>query len=92
MRENMTERFEDLLGDAGLNQDMRPGTLLRSRVVDIDLKKGFVTVDAGLKSEARIPVEQFYDNEGQLSLQKDDWVEVVLEMLEDGFGVTRLSR
>merc|ERR1711916_168363 len=60
--------------------------------VVIDVDKDWVTVHAGLKSEGVIPSSQFLDNNGELTLNVGDEVQVALEAVEDGFGETRLSR
>ncbi|MDX1655933.1 MAG: 30S ribosomal protein S1, partial [Candidatus Competibacteraceae bacterium] len=39
-----------------------------------------------------IPIEQFYNEDGELEVQVGDEVEVALDAVEDGFGETRLSR
>ncbi|WP_017255531.1 30S ribosomal protein S1, partial [Pseudomonas tolaasii] len=51
-----------------------------------------VTVHAGLKSEALIPLEQFYNDAGDLTINVGDEVHVALDSVEDGFGETKLSR
>jgi small subunit ribosomal protein S1 len=84
--ENFAELFQESLQKA----DLRPGAVIKATVVRID--KDNVTVNAGLKSEGIIPVSEFLNAEGQLELQEGDEVDVVVEILEDGFGETRLSR
>jgi small subunit ribosomal protein S1 len=51
-----------------------------------------VVINAGLKSEGVIPIEQFKNAQGELEVALGDEVEVALEAIEDGFGETRLSR
>src|SRR5690606_34780098 len=51
-----------------------------------------VIVNAGLKSEGVIPIEQFFNEDGELEIHVGDEVEVALDSVEDGFGETRLSR
>ena len=51
-----------------------------------------VIVNAGLKSEAVIPCDQFKDDQGVVEVEIGDIVEVALDAVEDGFGETRLSR
>ena len=87
---NMTESFAQLFEES-LNQlDTRSGNMIRGTVVAID--KDVVLVDAGLKSESAIPVEQFKNAQGELEVQVGDVVDVVLDSIEDGFGETILSR
>ena len=86
----MSESFAELL-EQSLNQSqLRPGALLTAQIVDI--RSDVVIVNAGLKSEGVIPIEQFQNESGQVSIKVGDEVEVALDAVEDGFGETRLSR
>ena len=58
----------------------------------VDIGKDAVIVNAGLKSEGMIPIEQFRTDNGELEVEIGDEVEVALDALEDGYGETRLSR
>ena len=70
----MTESFAQLFEES-LNQlDTRSGNMIRGTVVAID--KDVVLVDAGLKSESAIPVEQFKNAQGELEVQVGDVVEI----------------
>lgn len=64
--------------------------MVKGTIVKID--NGFVVVDAGLKSESTIPVEQFLNPQGELEVQIGDVVDVALESVESGDGETILSR
>ena len=86
----MSENFAELFEESLKTVEMKPGSIVTGVVIDID--KDWVTVHAGLKSEGVIPVSQFLDENGELSLQAGDEVQVALESVEDGFGATRLSR
>jgi len=86
----MSESFADLFEESLLSVDMVPGSIVTGVVIDID--KTWVTVHAGLKSEGVIPVEQFFNDAGELTLAIGDEVQVALETVEDGFGETKLSR
>ncbi|EXJ12846.1 MULTISPECIES: 30S ribosomal protein S1 [Nitrincola] len=86
----MSESFADLFEESLLSLDMTPGTLVMGEVVDID--SDWVTVNAGLKSEAIIPRSQFLNDNNELEIKIGDTVKVALEAVEDGFGETRLSR
>lgn len=68
---------------------MVPGAIISATVERIEDK--YVVVDAGLKSESYISIDQFYDESGKLEINVGDEVKVALELLEDGFGSTRLS-
>jgi len=69
---------------------MRPGTIVSATVVDVN--QDTVIVNAGLKSEGLIPIEQFYDEKGDLEVSVGDTIDVALDTVEDGYGETRLSR
>ena len=86
----MSESFADLFEESLRNVDMTPGTLVMGEVVDID--SDWVTVNAGLKSEAVIPRSQFLNDANELEIKIGDSVKVSLEAVEDGFGETKLSR
>ncbi|ELX8381043.1 30S ribosomal protein S1 [Providencia vermicola] len=86
----MTESFAQLFEESLQNIETRPGSIVRGTVVAID--KDVVLVDAGLKSESAIPVEQFKNAQGELEIQVGDEIDVALDAVEDGFGETILSR
>lgn len=90
MKQNMGESFEQLFEQSLTQTPMLPGAIIDATVERIEGKH--VVVDAGLKSESYIPIEQFYDESGKLEVKSGDQVKVALEVLEDGFGSTRLSR
>ena len=86
----MSESFAELFEESLANIQMTPGTLVMGEVIDID--SDWVTVNAGLKSEAVIPRAQFLNDANELEIQVGDTVKVALEAVEDGFGETLLSR
>ncbi len=86
----MTESFAELFEQSLLETQMAPGSIVKGVIMDI--QGDFVIVNAGLKSEGVIPVDQFFDESGKLEIQVGDEVDVALDSLEDGFGETRLSR
>jgi small subunit ribosomal protein S1 len=86
----MSESFAELFEQSLANKQMQPGSIVEGLVVEI--RQDAVVVNAGLKSEGLIPLEQFYNDEGVLDVKVGDRVEVALDALEDGFGETRLSR
>jgi small subunit ribosomal protein S1 len=86
----MTENFADLFEESLLQLETRPGAIVKGTVVSID--KDIVLVDAGLKSESAIPVDQFRAADGSLEIAVGDTVDVALDAIEDGFGETILSR
>ena len=86
----LEESFAAMLEESLAGQQMRPGSLLTGRVVDVG--PDVVMVSSGLKSDSAIPSSQFRDETGALTVAVGDEVEVALDAVEDGFGETRLSR
>ncbi|MFN7835018.1 MAG: 30S ribosomal protein S1 [Burkholderiaceae bacterium] len=85
-----TESFAALFEESLSKQEMRTGEVITAEVVRID--HNHVVVNAGLKSESFIPIEEFKTDRGELEVQAGDFVSVAIESLEDGYGETRLSR
>jgi len=86
----MSESFAELFEQSQIENKMRPGTIVSGTVVDV--RTDIVIVNAGLKSEGLIPIEQFFDEKGELEIEVGDEVDVALDSIEDGYGETRLSR
>ena len=86
----MSESFEQLFEESYQTVEMEPGSIITGTVVDID--DDFVTVNVGLKSEGVIPRSQFAKPEGEFDLNLGDLVKVAMEVIDDGFGETRVSR
>jgi small subunit ribosomal protein S1 len=84
------ESFAQLFEESLARQEMRQGEVITAEVVLID--HNFVVVNAGLKSESYVPLEEFLNDQGELEVAVGDFVQVAIEMLEDGYGATRLSR
>jgi small subunit ribosomal protein S1 len=86
----MTQSFAEMFEESLANQELRRGAVVTGTVVAI--QPDSVIVNAGLKSEGVIPIEEFKNASGEVEVQVGDEVEVSLEAIEDGFGETRLSR
>ena len=86
----MTESFAELFEQSIDESKLRPGAIVFGRVVEI--RDDVVVVNAGLKSEGIVPIQQFMSHDGTLEVEVGDEVEVSLDAVEDGFGETRLSR
>src|ERR1051325_5244544 len=84
------ESFAALFEESLNRKEMRVGEVITAEVVNVD--DNFVVVNAGLKSESGIPVDEFRNDAGQVEVKVGDFVSVSIEALEDGFGATRLSR
>ena len=84
------ESFAAMFAESVARQEMRAGEVITAEVIRID--QNHVVVNAGLKSESFIPVEEFMNDQGQLDVKEGDFISVAIEALEDGRGETRLSR
>jgi small subunit ribosomal protein S1 len=86
----MSSSFAELFEESLKTVEMNSGSIINGVITDID--KDWVTVHTGLKSEGVISKEEFLDDNGEISINIGDEVQVSLEAVEDGFGATRLSR
>lgn len=86
----MSESFAELFEESVINLNTAVGAIISGTVVDIN--KDAVIVYVGLKSEGIIPLDQFKVTDGVLEVAVGDTIDVALEMLEDGYGETKLSR
>jgi len=84
------ENFAALFEESLTRKEMRIGEVITAEVVRIDMN--FVIVNAGLKSESFVPLEEFKNDKGEVEVQPGDFISVAIEALEDGYGETRLSR
>ena len=82
--------FEILFNDSMDKLDMTPGSIVTATVIEI--RNDYVVINAGLKSEGIIPKNQFLDVSGKLEIEIGDQVEVTLDIIEDGYGETIMSR
>ncbi len=87
MTESFAELFEQSLTGG---QSMQPGTIVNAVVLEV--KPDVVIVDAGLKSEGVIPIQEFQIDGAEAKVAVGDHIEVALETVEDGFGETRFSK
>ena len=85
-----TESFADLVAESLAKQEMKQGEVIPAEVVRVDYN--YVVVNAGLKSESFIPIEEFKNDRGEVDVKVGDFVSVAIESLENGYGDTVLSR
>jgi small subunit ribosomal protein S1 len=85
-----TENFAALFEESLARKEMRVGEVITAEVIRVD--DNYVVVNAGLKSESYIPLEEFRSDRGEVEVKTGDFVKVAIESLEDGHGETRLSR
>lgn len=86
----MSESFAELFEQSLAERTLKPGSIVMGTVVDI--RSDTVIINAGLKSEGVVPIQQFQTDGGELEVAVGDEVEVALDAVEDGFGETKLSR
>jgi small subunit ribosomal protein S1 len=84
------DSFAAMFEESLTRKEMRAGELITAQVVRID--HNVVVVNAGLKSESWIPVEEFLNDKGEMEVAAGDFVTVAIESLENGYGETKLSR
>jgi small subunit ribosomal protein S1 len=88
----MTESFAELFEQSAAANlaKLKPGSIVTGTVVDV--RNDVVVINAGLKSEGIVPIEQFRNDAGEIDVGIGDIVKVALDSLENGFGETILSR
>jgi small subunit ribosomal protein S1 len=69
---------------------MRIGEVITAEVIRVE--HNHVVVNAGLKSEAYVPIEEFKNDLGEIEVQAGDFVSVAISSVENGYGDTILSR
>ncbi len=86
-----TESFAELFEQSQAHlAKLKPGAIVTGTVVDV--RSDVVVINAGLKSEGIVPIEQFRNDAGEIDVGIGDIVKVALDSLENGFGETVLSR
>lgn len=86
----MSESFATLFEELIQRTEMRSGEVITAEIVRIE--KGFVVVNAGLKSEGYIPEEEFKNDAGVLEAVIGDFIAVSIESTDNGHGHISLSR
>ena len=86
----MSESFAALFEESLKRAEMRSGEVITAEVVRVE--HNHVGVNAGLKSEAYVPIEEFKNDQGEVEVQAGDFVSVAISSAENGFGETVLSR
>ena len=84
------ESFADLFEASLQSQDLKAGEVISAEVLRVD--HNYVLVNAGLKSESMIPIEEFLNDQGELEVEPGDYVSVAIDAFENGYGDTILSR
>ena len=86
----MSESFADLFEESQKRSETRIGEVVTAEVVRIE--HSFVVVNAGLKSEAYVPLSEFKSDKGELECQVGEFVSVAIVAMENGYGDTIVSR
>ena len=86
----MSESFADLFEESLKRSETRIGEVVTAEVVRIE--HNFVVVNAGLKSEAYVPLTEFKSDKGELEVQVGEFVSVAIVAMENGYGDTIVSR
>ena len=84
------DSFAAMFEESLKSSEMRSGEVITAEVVRID--HSFVVVNAGLKSEAYVPIDEFKNDQGEIEVQVGDFVAVAIDAVENGYGDTILSR
>ncbi|WP_222564372.1 30S ribosomal protein S1 [Novilysobacter antarcticus] len=87
----MTESFAELFEQSEQYlANLKPGSIVVGTVVEV--RSDVVVINAGLKSEGIVPIEQFRNDDGEIDIAVGDKIKVALDAIENGFGETVLSR
>ena len=84
------ESFAELLDQSFQEMRSIEGSVVSGKVLSID--KDMILIDVGLKSEGRVPIREFGENQDDIKIKSGDTVEVYIERLEDANGHAILSR
>ncbi|MCG3190220.1 MAG: 30S ribosomal protein S1 [Burkholderiaceae bacterium] len=84
------ESFAALFEESLKRSEMRAGEVITAEVVRIDFN--YVVVNAGLKSEAYVAIDEFKNDQGEVEVAVGDYVSVAIDAIENGYGDTILSR
>ncbi|BDB95964.1 30S ribosomal protein S1 [Candidatus Hydrogenosomobacter endosymbioticus] len=79
-----------MLAESFSEQKSLEGKIVKGRVLSVS--DNMVLIDVGLKSEGRVPLKQFQDEESPADLSIGSFVDVFVEQYEDKHGGVCLSR
>jgi small subunit ribosomal protein S1 len=82
--------FSALLDESLGGRDFMEGQVVQGLVVAIE--KDIAIIDVGLKTEGRVSLKEFGEEEGKPPIKVGDTVEVFLERVENAMGEAVLSR
>ena len=84
------ENFAELLDQSFQEMASIEGSVVSGIVLSIE--KDMILIDVGLKSEGRVPLREFGNDDEEIKIKSGDTVEVYIERLEDINGHAVLSR
>ncbi|MDC1066808.1 30S ribosomal protein S1 [Alphaproteobacteria bacterium] len=84
------ESFAELLDQSFQEMTSIEGSVVTGTVLSIE--KDMILIDVGLKSEGRVPIREFGNDEDEIKIKVGENVEVFIERLEDANGQAILSR
>lgn len=87
---NAHEDFKSLFEERYKNLAVKEGAVLKGKVVMVH--RDTVAVDVGFKSEGLIPLEEFRNFDGKITVAPGEEIDVVVEQIEDKNGNVILSK
>src|SRR3954470_13262697 len=88
--EDFAAMFEASLKERGGDGLLKEGEIVKGTIVQVT--KDYAVVDIGYKSEGQIPISEFTNPRGEVTVKAGDHVEVLLESRENDTGMVVLSK
>ena len=82
--------YDDLISKSFKNTNVKEKSIVTGKIVSIE--NDIVTIDVGLKSEGRIPINEFSRPGQKTEINIGDETEVYIENVDNSDGETSLSR
>lgn len=82
--------FSQMLEESQKGIKFQEGEVVEGQVVKVDSE--FVTIDIGYKSEGQVSASEFFDNQGNMTIEPNDHILVYIERVEDDEGRLVLSK
>ena len=84
------ESFASLFEESQKKESLKEGDIVKGKIIAVGGEN--IIVDIGYKSEGTIPLHEFTDAEGKVTVAVGDVVDVFLESREDENGLVILSK
>jgi len=88
--EDFAAMFEQSIKDRGGEAVLREGEIVKGTIVQ--LTKDYAVIDVGYKSEGQVPISEFTNAKGEVTIKVGDPVDVLLEARENDSGMVVLSK